>query len=136
MPDAPRGFLHYHEDPAGAPSQVPLPSPGAIQLEGPARPPSTGKGSEVSVMHKNEHPDGSYPEFRALGKRTIKENPPEEAGSCRLKVGRSWMGEAQRGGKGEIFKIREERGETDTLTQPHQLGSSHFTSEEVEAQTG
>lgn len=64
----------------------------------------------MSVMHKNEHPDGSYPEFRALGKGTIKENPLEEAGSCRLKEGRSWMGEDQRGGKGDIQDERREGG--------------------------
>lgn len=39
------------------------------------------------VMHKNEHPNGSYPDFRALGKRAIKENLLEEAGLHRLKVG-------------------------------------------------
>lgn len=44
VPDTPRGFLHNHEDPEGAPSLVPLSSPGGIQLEGPARPPHPGKG--------------------------------------------------------------------------------------------
>lgn len=42
-------------------------------------------------MCKNEHPNGSYAEFRAVGKRAIKETPLEEVGSCRLKMGRSWM---------------------------------------------
>lgn len=39
VPDTPRGFLHYHEDPAGAPSQVPLSSPGGH---------STGRPSKAS----------------------------------------------------------------------------------------
>lgn len=54
-------------------------------------------------MHKNEHPNGSSPEFR-----TIEENPLEEAGSCRLKVGRSWMGQISERRKGEIVKMKED----------------------------
>ena len=44
-------------------------------------------------MPRNEHPEGSHPEFIAPGKRTIRGNALEEVGSCRLKVGRRWARE-------------------------------------------
>lgn len=61
------------------------------QLAGPAKPADREKDSRSLVMCKNEHPNGSYPEFRAVGKTAIKETPLEEVGSYRLKMGRSWM---------------------------------------------
>lgn len=86
-------------------------------------------------MHKNEHPDGSYPEFRALGKRTIKENPPEEAAHAGGRWGGAEWGKLREWEMGDIQDERRD-GETDTSTQPPQLGSPQFIGEQVEAQTG
>lgn len=108
-PDALRGFSHYHEDPADAPSQVPLTSLGGIQLEGPARPPSTGKGSECLSCTKTSI-QMAVTQSSELWGREQSRKTPQRRQLMQAEGGEELNGGNSESGKWEIFKMREGTG--------------------------
>lgn len=107
MLDAARGFLNYHEDPAGTPSLVPLCSSRSSDWKAEQGLLAQGEGLRCLVTCKHEHPHGGSPEFRALQERAVKANLLEEASSCQLKAGGAGRG---REGRQPRERGRGERG--------------------------
>ena len=105
----PEGVLHYQEDPADTPSQDPLTSLGGIQLEGPARPPSTGKGSECLSRTKTSIQTAVTQSSERWGREQSMKTPQRRQ-LMQAEGGEELNGGNSERGKWEIFKMREEMG--------------------------